>query len=79
MKAPMIKQPPTIAAGVSGEYRGSGRSWSTRATIKMVKRAATEERTGEVREIRVRKEPEKTTNMLVAESRQDVAVSTYLH
>ena len=45
----------------------------------MVKRAATEERTGEVREIRMRKEPEKATNMLVAESGQDRAVSTYLH
>jgi len=29
------------------------------ATMKMVRRAATEERTGEVSEIRVRKEPEK--------------------
>jgi hypothetical protein len=57
-KAPMISIPPTIAAGVSGELSGGGRSWSTMATMKIVRRAATEESTGEVRDIRTRKEPE---------------------
>jgi len=47
-----------MAAGVRGEYSGGGSSWSTNATMKMVRRAATEERTGEVREMRTRKEPE---------------------
>lgn len=61
LNAPMIKRPPTIAAGVSGELRGGGRSWSTSATMKMVRRAATEERTGEVREMRARKAPEKAS------------------
>jgi hypothetical protein len=55
----MIKRPPTIAAGVSGELRGGGRSWSTIATTKIVKSAATEDKTGDVREIRARKAPEK--------------------
>lgn len=55
----MMRRPPTNAAGVRGELSGGGRSWSTMATMKMVRRAATEERTGEVSEIRVRKEPEK--------------------
>lgn len=54
----MIKRPPTIAAGVSGELSGGGRSWSTIATMKMVRRAATEDNTGEVRDIRARKAPE---------------------
>jgi hypothetical protein len=54
----MISSPPKIAAGVSGEFKGGGRSWSTIATMKMVRRAATEERTGEVSEMRIRKEPE---------------------
>lgn len=57
--APMIRRPPTMAAGVSGELSGGGRSWSTRATMKMVRSAATEERTGDVREMRTRKDPEK--------------------
>lgn len=35
------------------------RSQSTMATRKMVRREATEERTGEVREMRTRKDPEK--------------------
>jgi hypothetical protein len=35
------------------------------ATMKMVRRAATEERTGEVREMRTRKEPEKARDVLV--------------
>jgi len=55
----MMRSPPTIAAGVSGELSGGGRSWSTSATMKMVRRAATEERTGEVREMSARKAPEK--------------------
>lgn len=68
----MIRRPPTIAEGVSGELRGGGRSWSTRATIKMVRRAATEERTGEVREIRTRKEPEKAKRGKLAQSLERV-------
>jgi hypothetical protein len=55
----MIRKPPTMAAGVSGELSGGGRSWSTIATMKMVRSAATEDRTGEVREMRARKAPEK--------------------
>jgi len=55
----MMRSPPTIAAGVRGELSGGGRSWSTSATMKMVRRAATEERTGEVREMSARKAPEK--------------------
>lgn len=51
----MIKKPPRMEA----EEMGSPvRSQSTTATRKMVRRAATEERTGEVREIRTKKEPE---------------------
>lgn len=56
--APMMSKPPTNAAGVSGEFSGGGSNWSTMATMKMVSKAATEERTGEVRLIRMRKEPE---------------------
>jgi hypothetical protein len=55
----MMRIPPTMAAGVSGEFSGGGRSWSTIATMKMVRSAATDDRTGEVREIRTRKDPEK--------------------
>lgn len=44
---------------MEAEERGSPvRAQSTMATRKMVRRAATEERTGDVREIRTRKEPE---------------------
>jgi hypothetical protein len=59
LNAPMIRRPPTIAAGVRGEFSGGGRSWSTIATIKIVRSAATEERTGEVREMSARNAPEK--------------------
>jgi hypothetical protein len=55
----MMSIPPTIAAGVKGELSGGGRSWSTIATMKMVRSAATEDRTGEVSEIRTRNDPEK--------------------
>ena len=58
MKAPMISNPPTMAAPVRGELSGGGSSWSTMATIKMVRSAATEESTGLVSEMRTRKEPE---------------------
>jgi hypothetical protein len=58
----MIKRPPTIAAGVSGELSGGGSNWSTSATMKIVRSAATEDRTGDVREIRARKAPEKAIN-----------------
>lgn len=54
-KAMMISIPPIIdAAGRSLWYICQ----STRATMKMVRRAATEDRTGEVREIRTRNDPE---------------------
>lgn len=57
----MIRQPPMMAAKLSGELSGGGRSWSMRATMKMVKRAATDDSTGEVKLIRTRKEPEKAS------------------
>lgn len=60
----MINMPPTIAAGVSGELSGGGSNWSTIATMKMVRRAATEDKTGEVRDIRTRKEPENAVESL---------------
>lgn len=60
----MMKSPPTSAAGVRGLFKGGGRSWSTMATMKMVRRAATEERTGDVREMRVRKEPENAADIV---------------
>jgi hypothetical protein len=47
-----------MAAGVSGELSGGGRSWSTIATMKMVSSAATDDKTGEVNEISTRKDPE---------------------
>ena len=54
----MIRMPPTIEA----PERGSPQSiQSTMATRKIVRRAATDDRTGEVREIRIRKEPENAT------------------
>ena len=60
MKAPIINVPPAMAAPESGEFRGGGSNWSIMATMNMVRRAATEERTGEVRDMRTRKDPEKT-------------------
>ena len=54
----MISNPPIIAAGVSGEFIGGGSNWSTMATMKIVRRAATEEMTGEVSDMRMRKDPE---------------------
>jgi hypothetical protein len=55
-KAIMIKIPPRMDA--------MGRGWpvrnqSTMATRKMVRREATDERTGDVREMRTKKDPEK--------------------
>lgn len=61
----MMSNPPTMAAGVRGEFSGGGSSWSTIATMKMVRRAATEERTGEVSEMRARKEPENAVKLSV--------------
>lgn len=57
----MIRTPPMREARESG---WPVRSQSTTATRKMVRRAATEERTGEVREMRTRKEPEKAGTLL---------------
>ena len=54
----MMRRPPSIAAAVNGELRGGGRSWSTIATMKMVRSAATEDSTGLVNEMRTRKDPE---------------------
>lgn len=51
----MIRIPPMIAAAEGG---WPVRSQSAMATRKMVSSAATEERTGEVSEMRTRKEPE---------------------
>lgn len=56
MNAAMIRIPPVIAAADRGT---PVRSQSTIATRKMVRRAATEESTGDVREMSTRKEPEK--------------------
>ena len=54
----MIKMPPAMAA----RERGCPvRNQSTIATRKMVSSAATDERTGDVREIRTRKDPEKAS------------------
>lgn len=55
----MIRQPPMMAAKLSGVFSGGGSSWSMIATMKMVSSAATDDRTGEVRLIKTRKEPEK--------------------
>lgn len=52
----MIKIPPMMAAKERG---WPVRNQSTIATRKIVKSAATDERTGDVREIRTRKDPEK--------------------
>jgi hypothetical protein len=52
----MMRRPPTIDAAERG---CPVRSQSTMATRKMVRRAATDERTGDVREMRTRKHPEK--------------------
>lgn len=51
----MIRIPPMIAAAEGG---WPVRSQSAMATRKMVSSAATDERTGEVSEMRTRKEPE---------------------
>jgi hypothetical protein len=56
IKAAMMRSPPAIAAADNGT---PVRSQSTIATRKIVRRAATEDRTGEVREMRTRNEPEK--------------------
>jgi hypothetical protein len=54
----IIRMPPMIDAIESGS---PVRNQSTKATRKMVRRAATDERTGDVREMRTRKEPENAT------------------
>ena len=51
----MMRMPPIMAAAEGG---CPVRSQSAIATRKMVRRAATDERTGEVRDIRTRNEPE---------------------
>lgn len=51
-----------------------------RATMKMVKRAATDDSTGEVKLIRTRKEPEKASrNVSVIEHEGKRAGITHLH
>lgn len=52
----MIRTPPMMDARESG---WPVRNQSTMATMKMVRRAATEESTGDVSEMRTKKEPEK--------------------
>lgn len=52
----MIKIPPTIDVKPSALWLNFQ---STRVTRKMVRSAATDERTGEVREIRTKNDPEK--------------------
>jgi hypothetical protein len=68
--------PPTMAAGVRGELSGGGSSWSTSATMKIVRSAATDDRTGEVSEISTRKDPENAAND-VSSSRSTSETSTY--
>lgn len=55
-----------MAAPDRGVWSGGGRSSLTKATIKMVKSAATDERTGDVRDIRMRNEPENAVDQLVS-------------
>lgn len=54
-KATMIRMPPMMVEIESGS---PVRSQSTMATRKIVRSAATDERTGDVREMRTRKDPE---------------------
>lgn len=63
--ATVIKKPPMIEAI---ESESPVRNQSTRATRKMVRRAATDDRTGDVREMSTRKEPEKAILVLVSVS-----------
>lgn len=62
-KAIMIKIPPIMAANESGI---PVRNQSTIATRKIVRRAATDESTGEVREIKTRNDPENAGRKLVS-------------
>lgn len=55
MNAATMHNPPTRAAAESGSPL---RNQSTKATRKMVSSAATEDKTGDVREMRTRKDPE---------------------
>lgn len=55
----MIRIPPMMEAP---ERDSPVRSQSTMATRKMVRSAATEERTGDVRDMRTRKEPENASD-----------------
>jgi hypothetical protein len=55
--AMIMRMPPDMEA-VESAFPVS--SQSTMATMNMVRRAATEERIGDVREIRMRKEPQNT-------------------
>lgn len=57
----MIRAPPIMEANESG---CPVRSQSTIATMKMVRRAATEESTGDVREMSTRNEPEKAVEQV---------------
>lgn len=59
----MMRMPPMMEAS---DRESPVSSQSTMATKKMVNRAATEDRTGDVRDIRTRKEPEKAeTNVSI--------------
>ena len=57
MKAKTMMLPPPMAADVRGRPVNIQ---STIATMKIVRRAATDERTGDVSDIKTRKDPEKT-------------------
>lgn len=72
----MIRMPPMIAAKESG---CPVRSQSTMATRKMVRRAATDERTGDVREMRTRKDPENAAQILASVSSQTWSSNAYWH
>ena len=58
----MMHSPPIIAAADSGT---PVKNQSTIATRKIVRRAATEDNTGEVRDIRTRNDPENARSALV--------------
>ena len=62
----MIRIPPISAASENPLPLGSIQS--TRATRKIVSRAATEDKTGDVREISTRKDPEKADIQLAEKS-----------
>jgi hypothetical protein len=57
----MMRTPPKSVEAVRGSLLNSaGSSWSMMATMKIVSSAATDESTGDVKLMRIKKDPEKT-------------------